>query len=184
MAVQLDLSHEFDSLVKKLQQDPDNPVLKIEVLKRMPEMKVLAQSNPVAMYRLAQAYYPASDEYNDMMTESAEKGCTNAMLTICHNKLKSTMRTQDDLKTVAHYMALIEQSKDSYIINQSRELLATHPEVAGYMKAEFNSNSYKTGIRFFSAPPPTNNMVQEPKNVVQEASNVDQDPDSENRNTL
>lgn len=170
MAVQLDLSHEFDSLVKKLQLDPDNPLLKMEVLKRMPEMKVLAKSNPVAMYRLAQAYSPASDEYNDMMTQSANQGCTNAMLAICHNKLASTTRTGADLKTVAHFMALIEQSNDSYIIKQKRELLAAHPEVSSYMKAEFDSNSYKTGLRFFSAPRSENNK--------------DQDPNPENRNIL
>ena len=170
MAVQLDLSHEFDSLVKQLRLNPDNPVLKMEVLKRMPEMKVLAKSNPVAMYRLAQAYSPGSDEYNDLMAQSADQGCTNAMLAICHNKLTSTTITRADLKTVAHYMALIERSNDSYIIEQSRALLAAHPEVASYMKAEFNSTSYKTGIRFFSVPRSENSM--------------DQDPNPENRNTL
>ncbi len=177
MAVQLDLSHEFDSLVKKLQKDPDNTALKMDIVKLILDMKVLAKSNPVVLYRLAQAYSPTSDEYNDMMTESAEKGCTNAMLVICHNKLNSTPVTKSDLRTVAHYMALIEQSNDSYIIKENRKLLAAHPEVAGYMKDEFKSNSYKTGLRFFSAPPSDNN-------VVQEANDVDQDPNSENRNIL
>ncbi|CEG57891.1 hypothetical protein [Legionella fallonii] len=167
MAVQLDLSHEFDSLVKKLKLDPDNPVLKMEIVKRIPEMKVLAKLNPLAQYRLAQAYSPGSDEYNEMMAESAEKGCTNAMLTICQDKLNSTSRTTGDLKIVAHYIAMIErlatreQSKDSYILKQSRALLESHPEVAALMKGEFKANSYNSGIRFFQ-PQPENNRSSQP----------------------
>lgn len=158
MAVRLDLSHEFSSLVKQLHQAPEDPVLKQAVVRRLPEMMALAKVNPVALYRLAQIHAPTSAQYKQMMRQAANLGCTNAMLAICEVLLQSN--TPADLKTVAHYMLMIERSKDSFIIKQSRSLLASHPEVAVEIKAEAKSDSYNTSHRFFTSQPDRNGQQE------------------------
>lgn len=148
MAALLDSSHEFSSLVKQLHVSPDNPALKQAVVRYLPEMMALAKVNPVALYRLAQIHSPTSPQYKQMMRQAATMGCTNAMLAISELLVKS--HSPVDLKTAAHYLTMIERSKDSYMIKQSRTLLDSHPEVASLMKAEFKADSYNTGIRFFN----------------------------------
>ena len=89
MAAQLNISGEFATLVDKVHQYPDDSLLKQKVVRRLPEMRALAQKNPLAMYHLAQVYSPASPQYKEMMTRSADMGCTNAMLAVCQLLLKS-----------------------------------------------------------------------------------------------
>lgn len=153
MVMQSDLSHEFASLVKQLHKTPDEPTLKQKVVKLIPEMKVLAKTNPLDLYRLAHIHHPASQQYRHMMMESAAKGCTNAMLALVQELVKSDLPV--DLATAAHYTGLIERSQDSYIIKQVRNLLKSCPEVTALMKTEFKSDSYNIGLRFFTALPET-----------------------------
>lgn len=162
MAATLDLSHQFASLVKQLHQSPDNPALQNAVVRRLPEMMALAKVNPLAQYRLAQMHSPTSPQYKQMMRQSANMGCTNAMLAVCELLLKSNASA--DLKTAAHYMDMIEQSKDTYILKQSRDLLEAHPGLAAFMKAEFKfvskSDSYNMGNRFFKGQSERNSSVE------------------------
>jgi hypothetical protein len=150
MTVRLDTSHKFATLVKQLHQSPDNPALKQELVRSLPEMKALAKVNPLAQYRLAQIHSPGSPQYKQMMRQSANMGCTNAMLAICEVLVKSN--TSADLNTAAHYMELIERSKDSYILKQSRSLLDEHPQLAVLMKTEpYNPiKTANTALRFFN----------------------------------
>ena len=153
MAVTIDLSYKFASLVKQLHESPDNPVLKQAVVSKIPEMSVLAKVNPLAQYRLAQIHSPSSPQYKQMMRQSANMGCTNAMLAICENLLKPDVPTPADLKTAAHYMQMIGRSKDTYILEKSKALLETKPELVALLKAESKTDLYNTNLRFFTTQP-------------------------------
>ncbi len=148
MAAKLDLSSEFAALVNKLHRSPNDPALKQAVVIRLPEMKALAKVSPLALFRLAQVYPQNSAQYQHMMTQSANSGCTNAMLALCHLLLKSN--APGDLKKAAQYMTQIERSSDSYIISHSRSLLETHPQLAAELKSQATGNAYQQGPRFFS----------------------------------
>lgn len=151
MTATLDSSYKFATLVERLHKSPDNPALKQELVRSLPEMKALAKVNPLAQFRLAQIHAPNSPQYKQMMRQSANMGCTNAMFALCELLVKS--KSPADLKTAAHYMLMIERSKDSYIIKQSQSLLAEHPELAALMKAESKSGvkveSHNAAFRFF-----------------------------------
>jgi hypothetical protein len=142
-------SHEFAALVKKLQGAPNDPAVKQEVVRLLPEMIALAKVNPLAMYRLAQIHSPTSIQYKQMMCQSAKMGCTNAMLAISQVLMKSS--SPADVKTAAHYMLMIERSKDSYIFEQSRDLLNTYPELAAAMKSESRTDINARSHRFFAS---------------------------------
>lgn len=146
MNVKLHASSEFASLVNELHQSPNNPELKQAVLRRLPEMKALAQVNPLALYRLAQVFPKSSAQYEHMMRESAAKGCTNAMFAMCELLLNSKLPTS--IEQAADYLTAIYQSQDSYIIKQSRELIAEYPEVLDAMRA---GKDYQHNFRFFTA---------------------------------
>ncbi len=163
MANPLNSSHEFATLVTRLHQSPDDHALKQAVVEQLPKMKALAKGNPLDLYRLAQIHAPTSPQYKQMMRQSATMGCTNAMLAIAEILVNSKIPA--DLKTAAHYLSMIERSKDSFIIAQSRTLLESHPRVAALMKAEFKSDSYNTNIRFFSQP---DRGTQADRSVIQE----------------
>ena len=146
-------SHEFAALVAQLRQSPENHALKQAVAEDFPKMKASAKS-PLDLYRLAQAHIPTSAQYKQIMRQSATLGCTNAMLAMAEILVKS--KVPADLKTAAHYLSMIERTKeiestkDSYIIAEGRALLKSHPQVAALMKAEFKSDSYNSNIRFFA----------------------------------
>ncbi|MCL5272963.1 MAG: type IV secretion protein Dot [Gammaproteobacteria bacterium] len=142
------LSSEFASLVKELQNKPGDPALKQELFSRLPEMKVLAAKNPMDLFRLAQVYSPTSPQYKNMMRQAATSGCTNAMLSMSELLVKSG--SPDNLKTAAHYMNLIERSNDSYMIKQGKQLLSMHPELAAEMRGPVKSDPYNPKIRFFT----------------------------------
>lgn len=141
------LSSEFASLVKELQKKPGDPVLKQEVFSRLPEMKVLAEKNPMDLFRLAQIYSPTSPQYKNMMRQAATSGCTNAMLSMSELLVKSG--SPADLKTAAHYINMIERSNDSYMVKHSKQLLSTYPELAAEMRGPVKSEPYNPKIRFF-----------------------------------
>lgn len=149
MNAKLNLSSEFASLVKELQSKPDNPSLKQEVVRRLPEMMDLAKSNPMDLYRLAKIYSPTSPQYKQMMRQSAASGCTNAMLAMCHLLLKTP--SEANLRTTAHYLQMIVRSDDSYIINQSRRLLIEHPELEQEMRSPVKTRVYNSNVCFFSS---------------------------------
>jgi hypothetical protein len=148
MTATLDFSSEFATLVNRLHQSPDDPALKQALVRRLPEMKALAKVNPLALFRLAQIYPKHSEQYQQMMKQSANAGCTNAMLALCHLLLKSNQ--PNDLKKAAHYINQIEHSNDSYMISHGRSLLETHPQLASELKSQIKSNDYQYASRFFS----------------------------------
>ncbi len=150
MSDPLNSSYDFATLVAKLHQSPDDHALKLAVVEKLPEMKASAKVNSLDMYRLAQSHFPTSPQYKQLMRQSATMGCTNAMLAI--SEILVTSKAPADLKTAAHYLSMIERSKDSFMIAQGRTLLESHPQVAALMKAEFKSDSYNTNIRFFAHP--------------------------------
>lgn len=149
MNAKLNLSSEFASLVKELQSKPDNPSLKQEVVRRLPEMMDLAKNNPMDLYRLAKIYSPTSPQYKQMMRQAAASGCTNAMLAMCHLLLKSP--SEANLRTTAHYLQMIGRSDDSYIINQSRSLLTEYPELEEEMRGPVKARVYNSNVCFFSS---------------------------------
>jgi hypothetical protein len=150
MAVTLDLSYEFASLVKKLHESPNNPVLKQEVVSKIPDMIILAKVSPLAQFRLAQMHSPTSPQYKQMMRKSANMGCTNAMLALCEVLLKQEAPTSADLKTAVHYMRMIEGSDDTFILEQRNALLKTNPQVAALMRAECKEHVFNANLNFFS----------------------------------
>ncbi|AAU28649.1 TPA: Dot/Icm T4SS effector Ceg33 [Legionella pneumophila] len=157
MAAQLDPSSEFAALVKQLQREPDNPGLKQAVVKRLPEMQLLAKTNSLALFRLAQVYSPSSSQHKQMILQSAAQGCTNAMLSACEILLKSG--AANDLITAAHYMRLIQSSKDSYIIGLGKKLLEKYPDFAEELKSK--EVPYQSTLRFFGVQSESNKENEE-----------------------
>lgn len=142
------LSSEFSSLASQLQQCPDDQHLKQIVVSRLPEMRALAKVNPLAMFHLAQIYAPTSPQYKQMMRQSANLGCTNAMLALCELMVHST--TDADIKTAAHYLSLIERSNDSYIMQKAQELMDANPDFTIAVRA-YEALPHQ-GLRFFTGP--------------------------------
>ncbi|HHX3462809.1 TPA: Dot/Icm T4SS effector Ceg33 [Legionella pneumophila] len=159
MAEQLDPSSEFAALVKQLQREPDNPGLKQAVVKRLPEMQLLAKTNSLALFRLAQVYSPSSSQHKQMILQSAAQGCTNAMLSACEILLKSG--AANDLITAAHYMRLIQSSKDSYIIGLGKKLLENYPDFAEELKSKSKEIPYQSTLRFFGVQSESNKENEE-----------------------
>jgi len=152
MPALLDTSSEFAHLVSQLQESPDNPALKQAVVSRIPEMMALAEVNPLARYRLAQIYPPSSAQHKLALQQSADSGCTNAMLALCQQLVKSN--NPADMKKASYYMSLIMTSKDSYIIKHSKPLLEKYPQLAPELKDKPKSaSSYAHNHRFFTALP-------------------------------
>jgi len=140
-------SNEFASLVKKLQGSPNNPELKQAILKHLPEMRALAGSNSLALYHLAYIFPPNSGQHKQALLQAADKGCTNAMLDACKLLVKSGKPA--DMKKAAHYLLMIEQSNDSYIIQHSKSLLADSPQLARAVQEQRTQQSSQNIHRFF-----------------------------------
>lgn len=148
MPVNLNFSSDFASLVKKLHDRPDDPVLKQDVVSRIPEMRARAQDNPMDLFRLAQIYAPTSPQYRNMMRQSAAKGCTNAMLSLSELLVQSGSLA--DLKTAAHYMQKIVSSNDTYIKEHGQKLLESSPALVVEMRAQ-TKTAYNSKIGFFAS---------------------------------
>lgn len=156
MAAQLDPSSEFAALVKQLHRTPNDPRVKQAVVGRLPEMRALAKTNPLALFRLAQVYSPSSSQYKQMIMESAAKGCTNAMLSACQLLLKS--ETSEDMITAVHYMRIIQNSNDSYITKLSKELLDNYPRFAEEFNSRSKESAYHSNLRFFRVQDENNSV--------------------------
>ena len=124
MSAKRDVSSEFASLLKQLQQTPDSVEVKKAIIQRLPEMKVLARRDPLALYRLAQLHPEHSNQYREMMQESALRGCTNAMLAVC--KLLVKGNHSSDQQQISYYLNKIEASNDAYIKQAAREFITEH----------------------------------------------------------
>lgn len=142
-------SSEFASLVEQLINNPDNPVLKLALIKQLPQMKALAEIEPLSLFRLAQLYIPTSPQYKTMITESAARGCTNAMLAVCELLLKSNR--QEEMQQADHYLQKIDASNDSYIIEKSKKLLAQYPHYVVVNTPEVKVAASLKTMGFFKA---------------------------------
>lgn len=136
MSLHLNPSSEFAALVRKLKNAPDDPVLKQDLIRRLPGMKALARRNPLALYRLAKVYPKNSGQYYQMMVQSADAGCTNAMLALCKLLVKSASST--DKLVVVNYLNKIFSSNDSYIIQRAEAFLEMHPDLRNACQPELN----------------------------------------------
>jgi hypothetical protein len=148
MTERINSSNEFMSLLQRLHQSPEDPALKRLVLQHLPEIQTMAKGNPLAMYHLAQIYPHKSTQYLQMIRQSANLGCTNAMLDLCASLLQSGSPAA--LNTAAHYMKLIQGSKDSYIIKLGADLLHDNPNLAAAMKTQSKPSQ---GPGFFAHKP-------------------------------
>lgn len=149
MTVSVVSSNEFASLVNQLQQTPEDPNLKRIVIKHLPKIRELAQKDPLALYHLAQIYPPNSSMYKQTMLQSADLGCTNAMLEACSFLLKSA--NPKELKQAEHYLQKIKQSQDTYIIKQADKLFKEEPAQASKEHTAPNKGGHQH--RFFSEKP-------------------------------
>ncbi|MCE0722725.1 MULTISPECIES: hypothetical protein [Legionella] len=142
-------SNEFATLVNQLHRSPNDPVLKQAVVQHLPKMMALAQDNPMALYHLAHIYPPTSSQYKQTMRQSANLGCTNAMLVMCQILGNST--EPDDLKKAAHYVTMINRSDDSYIKEQAKLLVGEYPQLERALQHQAKPNlSYTLAQRFFT----------------------------------
>jgi hypothetical protein len=128
MTIQFVSSNDFASIVNQLHRSPEDPHLKRQVVKHVAEMKKLAETHPLALYHLAHIYPPKSSQYRQAILQSADLGCTNAMLAACQLLLKTNQ--PEDLQKAVDYVAGIKESKDSYIIKHCIELLNENPQLA------------------------------------------------------
>ncbi len=147
MASQLVSSSEFASLVNQLQKAPHDALLKLQVVKVLPQMRELAKNNPLALYHLAHVYPPKSPQYKQMMMQAADLGCTNAMLATA--QLLAESGSDDDLELAINYLHKIAQSDDSYVQENAQQIIEQHPRLTGLIQYETKAcqeNSY----RFFA----------------------------------
>lgn len=141
-------SNEFAALVNQLHRAPDNPALKKAVVEHLPKMMSLAQDNPMSLYHLAHIYPPKSSQYKQTMRQSANLGCTNAMLVMCQVLAESN--EPSDLNKAVHYLTMIEKSNDSYIQEQAKTLVQENPQLVSALN-ERNKHSLSLNMpyRFF-----------------------------------
>lgn len=151
MASLLDSSSEFAAIVNQLKNSPEDAGLKQSLIKCLPEMRALAEVNPLAMFRLAQIYPPNSSQYRELIIQSANNGCTNAMLAACDLFLNANM--SPDVEKAADYFRMIEKSGDTYILKNAQALRESHPELAKALKPADTVCSYNT-LRFFPTTKP------------------------------
>ncbi|KTD13669.1 Dot/Icm secretion system substrate [Legionella gratiana] len=144
------LSNEFAALVNKLHESPNDPAIKTAVIQHLPKMLALAQDNPMALYHLAHIYPPNSAQYKKTMRESANLGCTNAMLVMCQILAKT-----DDVGRAAYYLGMIHKSNDSYIKEQAQKLVSEYPQLARTMNEYAKPKSCRPSNihRFFTRQP-------------------------------
>lgn len=158
MNATLNSSSEFASLVHQLHKAPEDPALKQAVMMRLPKMKALAQGNPLDLFRLAQIYPKNSTQYQQFMKQSADLGCTNAMLALCELHLNNA--TASDLRKAACYFVAIEESGDTYILKHCNALLEQSETLAAEVK--LLKKSMANDARFFSSYNPCIPQFKEP----------------------
>lgn len=123
---------EFTTLVSQLHQSPNDHAIKAALVKSLPEMLVLAKENhPMALYHVAHIYPQNSPQYKQTMRQSANLGCTNAMLEMC--QILAKKNDVNELNVASHYLGMINESNDSYIKEQAQKLIAEYPELAKLM---------------------------------------------------
>lgn len=168
MSTKLASSNEFAALVNQLQQAPENQYhLKELVLKHLPQMKQWAQTNPLALYHLAHIYAPESPQYKKTMMQSADRGCINAMLAASKFLVKST--DLKDVQKAVSYTQKINNSGDTYLIDQANKLVRNYPQLAGSTQSHQKSNM-KTGQNkhgFFAQQPTARTIEAEHRNTYQ-----------------
>lgn len=127
MAVGL-TQNDFTAFVTGLRESLslDDMGKKQTMAKFLPRMKAFAEESPIALYRLARFYSPTSPAYKEKVMQSADMGCTNAMLALCEVLFLSN--TKEDLKTAVKYMLLIQNSQDSFINKEALSLLEAHKD--------------------------------------------------------
>ncbi len=144
-------SNEFAALVNQLHRSPNDPVLKQAVVQHLPKMMTLAQDNPMALYHLAHIYPPTSSQYKQTMRQSANLGCTNAMLVMM--QVLGNSNDVSDVKKAAHYLTMINKSDDSYIKEQAKLLVDEYPQLARAVREQVQAKpnlSYGLAHRFFA----------------------------------
>jgi hypothetical protein len=137
-------SNEFASLVSKLQQTPEDPYLKKQIMELFPQMKEWAKNDAMTLYHLAQVYVPGSPQYRKTMFQAADLGCTNAMLE-AYNFLAKSKKPEDKEKSL-DYLRKIEASQDSYIIGKAEKLVLDQIQ-----QEKINVGKHEHG--FFTAKP-------------------------------
>jgi hypothetical protein len=141
-------SNEFAALVNQLHKAPNDPALKKAVVEHLPKMVSLAQDSPMSLYHLAHIYPPKSSQYKQTMRESANLGCTNAMLVMCQVLAESN--EPSDWKKAVHYLTRIEKSNDSYIKEQAQSLVQENPQLMNALNDKNKHNlSHNISHRFF-----------------------------------
>ena len=128
MATQFTSSNDFAALVKQLQQSPEDFYLKTIIVRHWPQIREWGKTNPLALYHLAHAYAPNSAQYKQTMLQSADLGCTNAMLAA--SQFLAQSKNPADQEKAAHYLKMIEHAGDSYIQKHAQELLDEHPQLS------------------------------------------------------
>lgn len=134
------ITSKFVALVNELQATPDNHSVQQKLVHCLPEMKALASENPLALFHLAKIYPPKSPEYRNTIRQSANKGCTNAMLELCTLLIASGKR--DEIKTAAHFIKKIKHSNDTHIYNLSKKLVQSHPELANALHEQSSTQTH------------------------------------------
>ncbi|KTD62959.1 Dot/Icm secretion system substrate [Legionella santicrucis] len=146
-------SNEFAALVNQLHKSPNDPAIKAAVVQHLPKVLALAQDNPMALYHLAHIYPPNSSQYKQTMRQSANLGCTNAMLVMCQILAKTD--DVNDLRKAVHYLGMIQRSNDSYIIGQAKKLVTEYPLLARTMREHAQPRLYHNNNihQFFTRQP-------------------------------
>lgn len=156
MATHLTSSSEFASLVSQLQRSPDDVNLKMRVIKHLPQMRELAKTNPLALYHLAIIYPPKSEQYRQTVLQAADLGCTNAMLTAC--QLLSEGEHPEDKELAAHYLQKIEESQDSFMIENSKKLFGNTKQTKEIPSTPSKTQAGNHAQGFFTWPPERKEM--------------------------
>ncbi|MGC1182794.1 hypothetical protein [Legionella sp.] len=142
-------SRTFASLVNELQNSPADPNLKQKVVKHIPQMKELAKTDALALYHLAFIYPPKSPQRKDAVLRSANLGCTNAMYTACLLSIEN-----NDKEKATYYRQKIEESQDTYIIEESKMLFDNYFQQTKEVKSSQTSINPKNRTPgFFTTKP-------------------------------
>ncbi len=156
MATHLTSSSEFASLVSQLQLSPDDIHLKKLVIKHLPQMRELAKTNPLALYHLAMIYHPKSDQYRQTVLQAADLGCTNAMLTACQILNKTEL--PEDKEMAAYYLQKIEESQDTFIIENSKTLFGNTQQTKETQSPPIKTHVGNHAQGFFTSQPERKEM--------------------------
>lgn len=145
------LNYKSGSSVDVAVEAPDNYKLKIEALAQFKQMKVLAEKgNPIAQYRLAQAYSQNSASYLQWMNKAAEQGLTNALLDL--SRLYAESGTDKGLQQAAGFLIKIFKSNDSFIKSEAKGLVERNHLLSTEMARQLKGTSLaKSPFIFFAS---------------------------------